>query len=84
MKDGLLCIPENELFRDYPHAQEFFMSLGLKELSGHLTTPQVVDELPDDSSEDCGLDRREVLEHVVSASAGFHHQKASWVTTGYM
>lgn len=51
------------LLEKYPYAKDFFFSLGLKEVAGHLTATQLISELTDDFVEDCGLDRVQMLQH---------------------
>lgn len=61
--DEIAAIPIDALLQTHPYAKEFFLSLGLKDVAGHLTATQLVAELTDDFVEDCGLDRTQMLQH---------------------
>jgi ABC-type lipoprotein export system ATPase subunit len=61
--DEIASIPLDALLQAHPYAKEFFLSLGLKDVAGHLTATQLITELSDDFVEDCGLDRSQMLQH---------------------
>jgi ABC-type lipoprotein export system ATPase subunit len=63
--DEIASVPIDALIQIHPYAKEFFLSLGLKDVVGHLTAKQLVLELTDDFVEDCGLDRSQMLQHFV-------------------
>jgi ABC-type lipoprotein export system ATPase subunit len=66
--DGMnetISIPLNTLAQTHPYAREFFLTMGLKEITGHLTAQQIVSDLTEDFLEGCGLDRMQMLQHFI-------------------
>jgi ABC-type lipoprotein export system ATPase subunit len=61
----IISIPINTLSQTHPYAREFFLTMGLKEITGHLTAQQIVSDLTDDYFEGCGLDKTQMLQHFV-------------------
>jgi ABC-type lipoprotein export system ATPase subunit len=61
----IVSIPIDSLLKTHPYAKEFFLSLGLKDVAGHLTATQLVSELTDNFFEDCGIDRAQMLWHFI-------------------
>ncbi|OPY00176.1 MAG: Macrolide export ATP-binding/permease protein MacB [Syntrophorhabdus sp. PtaU1.Bin002] len=59
----IASVPIDTLLHTHPYAKEFFLSLGLKDVAGHLTAKELVSELTDEFVEDCGLDRAQMLQH---------------------
>lgn len=59
----IASVPIDTLLQTHPYAKEFFLSLGLKDVAGHLTARELVSELTDQFVEDCGLDRAQMLQH---------------------
>jgi ABC-type lipoprotein export system ATPase subunit len=62
----IVSIPINTLSQTHPYAREFFLTIGLKEIAGHLTAQEIVSDLDDEFIEGCGLDRTQVLQHFVA------------------
>lgn len=59
----IVSVPIDRLLQAHPYAKEFFLSLGLKDVAGHLTAQELVSELTDEFVEDCGMDRTQILQH---------------------
>jgi ABC-type lipoprotein export system ATPase subunit len=59
----IASVPIETLLQIHPYAKEFFLSLGLKDVAGHLTARELVSEMTDEFVEDCGLDRTQMLQH---------------------
>lgn len=59
----IISVPMNTLLQTHPYAKEFFLSLGVKEIAGHLTAIQLVNGLTDNFVADCGLDRVAMIQH---------------------
>lgn len=63
MDNDVTIIPMDTLMHTHSYAKEFFLTMGLKEISGHLTARQIVSDLTDDFFEGCGLGRTQMLQY---------------------
>src|SRR5208337_932422 len=61
--EEITSVAIDELLLTCPYAKDFFLSLGIKEIDGHLTAQQFIDSLSETFLEDCGLDRTQMLGH---------------------
>jgi ABC-type lipoprotein export system ATPase subunit len=70
-------IPMDTLSQTHPYAKNFFLSLGLMEVEGHLSAIQIISELTDNFVEDCGLDRTQMLKHFIVFIRNMNELKTS-------
>lgn len=50
-----------KILTEHPYAEDFFTSMGLESVYVELTLEQMLNRLPDDVIEDCGMDRMQIV-----------------------
>ncbi len=61
--DDVTTVPMETLLRTHSYAAEFFLTMGLGKIEGHLTARQIVSGLTDEFCEGCGLGRAQMLQY---------------------
>jgi ABC-type lipoprotein export system ATPase subunit len=63
MKELILSKNLGEILRNFPYAEDYFTSMGIKNISKELPIDKYLDSLPDELFEDCGMERWQIIEH---------------------
>lgn len=65
MRDYILSTSIKDLIREYPYAEDFFTSLGLRTPGTVSTLEAYLENLEDSSIEDCGMERTQIINNFV-------------------
>jgi len=65
MKDYIVSTTLEEIFTEYPFAEDFFISIGINKSNTYHKIRDFLDNLSDDELEDCGMDRGQILSNFI-------------------
>ncbi len=66
MKEYVLSTALNEILMEYPFAEDFFISLGIRSAKAGLTIEAFLKTLGDSFFEDYGMERQQIVSHFIS------------------
>ncbi|AOY77795.1 ATP-binding cassette domain-containing protein [Clostridium formicaceticum] len=65
MKEYILSTTLDQIVKEHPYVEDFFISIGIRNFHTSLTIEELLYNLADDFLEDCGMEREQILNHFI-------------------
>jgi ABC-type lipoprotein export system ATPase subunit len=75
MKEYLLSVSLDEIFKEHAYAEDFFISIGLRSIDTNLKVDEYVNGLKDEIIEDCGMDQLQIIDRFIAFMEKMHKLK---------